>query len=208
MSYVFQILQPSVSRNPQKYKKNSGCLALVASDGRKSILIDWIGASLAYWLDCVSQEELCSDLGTAPVGISLWEGDLKSNRDYWGEDDQWLEGEFRPLTDEEWESYETNGLVWDPKDFFEDDPEVSSNQAGLDTIVQREQEACEALRHIAAYVSAGGYNAPDPIDIQMFQNKIIDGINYAIDEAVSAKLAMMAVENPVAEESSVCPETT
>ena len=45
----------------------------------------------------------------------------------------------------------------------------------------REQEACEALRHIAFYLGVGGYNAPDPIDIEQYHKKILEGIADTVE---------------------------
>ena len=106
-----------------KYKKGMGSRALVASDGRGEILIDWIGSALEYWRYCVDDNELLQDLGGAPVGISIWEGTIHGSTNYWGEYDAELVGEYRPLTDEEWEDYKLNGEVWDRREWFEDEQE-------------------------------------------------------------------------------------
>jgi hypothetical protein len=43
------------------------------------------------------------------------------------------------------------------------------------------EEYAEVLRHLAFYVGCGGYNANDPIDANVFQDKILCGINNNID---------------------------
>ena len=48
-------------------------------------------------------------------------------------------------------------------------------------VVARLEEACEVLRSLASYVGNGGYNAPDPIDIQQFELKIREGIDSEMD---------------------------
>ena len=44
-------------------------------------------------------------------------------------------------------------------------------------VAARLEEACEVLRSLASYVGNGGYNAPDPIDLQQFELKIREGFD-------------------------------
>lgn len=103
---------------PPNYKKGVKSRALVASDGRGIICLAKIGPHLDYWLDEVGETEQITFEG-APVGITIWEGKIRSWRTYDGDYDCELEGDFRPLTEEEWEDYRTNGEAWDSSEWFE-----------------------------------------------------------------------------------------
>lgn len=80
-----------------------------------------IGEALEWLVDESGDplsEFIQTDWSSLPNGIYIWEGELKSDGsyDYYGEfePDFWLEGEFRPATKEEWESYVNGETPWDP----------------------------------------------------------------------------------------------
>jgi hypothetical protein len=47
---------------------------------------------------------------------------------------------------------------------------------------EQAESYAEVLRYLAFYVGTGGYNADDPIDANVFQDKILSGINRYIDQ--------------------------
>lgn len=93
------------------------CRALVASDGEHAILLDWIGPDLDYLNHVDSGTFHHDEWAGTKIGIWIWEGRLRSSRDYWDEHDEWLEGDFRKLTRDEWADYCVNDCPWDPADW-------------------------------------------------------------------------------------------
>lgn len=93
--------------------------ALVASNGSQVIILDWMGPAMEYLMHFSWAEaaEMLDD-GNAPRGLSIWEGDIKSQRDYWGEWDEWAEGTYRPLTAEEWTQLQNTGKLWNHEELF------------------------------------------------------------------------------------------
>lgn len=99
------------------YKQGAKSVALVASDGRRCILIDWIGPDFDAWIQASGlQIGAIIDELRAPIGISVWTGRLAS-----GLRTKVLEGSFRPLTDDEWMAYRDEGVIWDEADFYTDE---------------------------------------------------------------------------------------
>ena len=96
------------------YDSKKGSIALIASNGDKSIILDYTGGSLDYWLnECGVDDEFD---GIAP-GVWIWEGGIKTHRDYWGEYDSEMVGDLRELTDEEWGLFRKGKDLWD-QDFY------------------------------------------------------------------------------------------
>lgn len=85
--------------------------ALIVSDGKRSVCLDHIGPALEYWFESCGDEEFQG----FPAGVWIWEGTIRTHTDYFGEMDSELEGQERPLTDEEWSIFrdERQG-PWDP----------------------------------------------------------------------------------------------
>jgi hypothetical protein len=81
-------------------------MALIASDGERSLILEYVGGAMAYWIG----ESGC----THTERLWIWEGNIATSTDYFGEHDEWLEGTFRKLTDEEWEAREGGDDLWDP----------------------------------------------------------------------------------------------
>lgn len=92
--------------DPWEYKDDapvSRCY--VASDGDKRIIvIDWIGKELEEWMEQIGEIDL-TEHEVPAAGLFIWEGgirrenyDTPMGREY----DIHLDGEFRKLTDEEW----------------------------------------------------------------------------------------------------------
>lgn len=97
--------------------------ALIASDGKRGIVLEHVGTALDY-IDFVDSAVFRHETwdGVAPPGIWIWEGTLESTS-YWTdcgqEYDEELVGQARPLTEDEWELYRLNGLPWDEREWGE-----------------------------------------------------------------------------------------
>lgn len=122
---IFQMTESDVGTppdvGPPPYKKDMSSLALIASDGQLAICLARIGWSLDCWFDEMGESEHQA-FEDAPVGLSVWEGNIITTRSYWGEYDAELIGVYRPLTDDEREDYKLNGGLWDPADWYDPEP--------------------------------------------------------------------------------------
>lgn len=85
-------------------------LAIVASDGRRAVILDFVGGALDYWISEGGDKKSFDGVG---AGVWIWEGTVVGTRDYWGEYDERLEGDFRELTDEEWGLLQDDDVLWD-----------------------------------------------------------------------------------------------
>lgn len=89
---------------------SKGSKALIASDGEKALIIDHIGGPTDYWAS--EGGDLQDEFTGVEAGVWIWEGSLVSHRDYWGEYDEELVGDFRKLTTEEWELLHGGDELW------------------------------------------------------------------------------------------------
>lgn len=75
------------------------------------------GSALEYWMDTVGPEDFLKEVigkeQEEQDGVYVWSGTIGSNQDYYGEWDEWLEGELRPITKEEWQDHITENIPWD-----------------------------------------------------------------------------------------------
>lgn len=119
-----------LSRHPGqvRWRKNAPPdRVLFATDGRGLVLIhDWIGAGVTFYMedDCLTstlREELAYHLFP---GLWIWEGKVCTSRDYWGECDEWLEGDVRPLDEDEARALRENDILWDRSLWVESEPSV------------------------------------------------------------------------------------
>lgn len=87
----------------------------------KAIIVRWLGmfhclyyhgSALTHWIENNDFVKNASD-GIEEDGIYVWSGTVNGSTDYWGEYDEWLEGETRPITAEEWKSFIKDELIWD-----------------------------------------------------------------------------------------------
>jgi len=90
---------------------SKGSIALVASDGERVVILDYIGGPLDYWVCEIGERSVLDEI-EQENGIWIWEGTIKNHRSYDGECDEWLEGEFRPPTDEEWANIIDGESLW------------------------------------------------------------------------------------------------
>lgn len=85
-------------------------LALIASDGERAYIINYVGMHLDYWICEGGANDFFEGV---EAGVWFWKGRIKSSRDYFGEYDEELEGDFRKLTEEEWELLQGGDDLWD-----------------------------------------------------------------------------------------------
>jgi len=131
------------------YKKGAGSIALVASDGRRCILIDWIGPDFDAWIQASGlQIGAIIDEFRAPVGISVWTGRLAPSIRT-----KVLQGEFRPLTDEEWLAYRDEGVIWDEEDFYTDEFMQARALMPIGLSEREQAELAELLGHTKANIN-------------------------------------------------------
>lgn len=73
------------------------------------------GTALEYYIDCCGLRDFAKELDHKDLvdGVYVWEGDLHSSRDYFGEYDEWLDGALRPITKEEWKDHVNDNVPWD-----------------------------------------------------------------------------------------------
>lgn len=94
-------------------------LAVIASDGKgNGCALHWVGIHFEQWRSDVGSSLKDLGLDDAPCGISVWEGKIESERDYYGETDAWLEGEFREPTLEEWDCINHDDCPWDDNEWY------------------------------------------------------------------------------------------
>lgn len=100
------------------WKKGLDSMAVVAGDGKgNAILLHWVGNSLDQEIHNISDDP--KELGLVPdePGVFIWEGKLHSSRDYYGDYDTWLEGEFRQPSTVEWMHLSQDEEPWDRNEF-------------------------------------------------------------------------------------------
>lgn len=83
--------------------------ALIVSDGDNAKVLDYVGADLDLW-----RHEWGLDFGfILDPGVWVWSGGIVFHRDSYGEEDSELDGNVRPLTEEEWELFQDDEDVLD-----------------------------------------------------------------------------------------------
>lgn len=113
----WDLVKPNPDRlvEPPKKKYKDLCpkdLALVAVYENKGLVLQFIGDSLDYlWEECRLDYEF--DLCELPNGIYIWEGTLHVVQDYYGDYDEFLKGDFRLATKEEWVAHTKEEYPWD-----------------------------------------------------------------------------------------------
>lgn len=103
--------------NRYDWKKPS--LAIVVSDGHKTAVPWYVGPHVAF--DLREHGLDFDDLGLdAPPGIHVWEGVTKGGqRTYEGDyEDTYLDGEFRDLTDDEWQAVREGRCPWNDDEWL------------------------------------------------------------------------------------------
>lgn len=108
-----------------KYNWNKLSLAIVASDGAgHGAVLFTAGPHVAFDIHEIGLRDLW-DLGLddAPSGVWVWEGkhvggdgSRSPEGDY---SDAYLQGTYRPLTDEEWAALKRNECPWSDEEWIE-----------------------------------------------------------------------------------------
>lgn len=89
--------------------------ALIACRNNTGVLLEWTGSSINWHVSEISDSLEDLDLHDAPDGLSVWEGEMGSERYDTMEGTEWdfvVTGKFRPLTPEEWTLFQTKGQLW------------------------------------------------------------------------------------------------
>jgi hypothetical protein len=90
--------------------------ALVACYFGKAELLEHQGGDIDYEIENVGRGDYLFDhsMGLPPEdGIWVWEGYLHTSKDYYGDVDCYLEGEYRKATEEEWQRHLKEEYIWD-----------------------------------------------------------------------------------------------
>jgi hypothetical protein len=89
--------------------------ALVACYFGKAELLEYQGSDIEIEIEAIGRDSLFEhSMGYPPEdGIWVWEGYLHTSRDYWGEVDCYLEGEYRKATEQEWHRHLKEEYIWD-----------------------------------------------------------------------------------------------
>jgi predicted HAD superfamily Cof-like phosphohydrolase len=102
------------------YKKGCGSMAVffVLTPGH-AMFHDRIGPDIEYEIECTGEADVVRDFarGRAP-GAYVWTGRIHSYQSYEGEWDAELDGEIRPVTDEEAMSLADEETIWASSDFY------------------------------------------------------------------------------------------
>lgn len=88
---------------------SKGSMAVIASDGKRAMVLDYVGGPLDYWLN---EAGIDDEFHGIDAGLWVWEGSMVNHVDYWGERDSELVGDLRPLTPEEWEDRSGGEEIW------------------------------------------------------------------------------------------------
>lgn len=99
------------------WAEESRALLVCADD--QGVVLEYEGVHLAYEFG-ESSTQLIEENGLRPPhdGVFIWTGKLQSSYDpYTGEHDSWLDGDFRQLTDEEWNRLRSGKGVLEPSKF-------------------------------------------------------------------------------------------
>lgn len=111
---------PKDPDEPEESKWRNPCppsVVLFATDGRGAVcVIDHQGPDAAYiFSDSITERLFFRDelVDWKFPGLWVWEGRVAGSRDYWGEYDEWTEGEVRPLTEDEARAIREDDAIWD-----------------------------------------------------------------------------------------------
>ena len=105
-----------------KWRKDApASVVLFATDGRGTVvIIDSQGADVAY-AQSEMPDELLRELAEHKFpGLWVWMGRVRTQQCLDGDWDAWVEGEVRPLTDDERRAVNANDHVWDGSLWIED----------------------------------------------------------------------------------------
>ena len=116
-------------QEPEEPKwKTEGCppsRVLFATNGRGAVsILDHVGPDASYLMsDSIERRYFIkNELKTHPFpGIWIWIGKVYGSRDYWGEYDEWTEGDVRPLTEDESSALAEEDDVWDRSLWLEEE---------------------------------------------------------------------------------------
>lgn len=131
------------------YKPDKPSRAIVACHGRHGLLLHWVGHAIECERDAVGDSlEHLNLLG--PDGVHVWEGVYVDDGpgDWPGTREYRLEGTFRPLTKEEWESLESGEDPWDEREWLTD--EQKERDPGLATKLRAHFPRLSVHLYIAA----------------------------------------------------------
>lgn len=105
--------------SPAPYKPNVPSMALVACDGYRAIVIDWIGPELDHLFNDEGETvgATLDAFSDAPVGITVWRGHIDKDGN--------LAGEYKALSAEDWAKYKAEGSLWDDGEFYDLDKPIS-----------------------------------------------------------------------------------
>lgn len=85
--------------------------ALIISDGERSAVLSHVGGYIDYWLN---EGGITDAFDGVDPGVWIWQGKIIGHRDYQGEYDAELVGDFRRPTAEEWEQIRDEDYeLWD-----------------------------------------------------------------------------------------------
>ena len=101
-------------------KKTSKNIALVAFDSNNLIVVDFAGDRLMeLWDNGILKQSFLEADRPESNGIYIWEGTTVLEQYDAGDYDLFLNGQFRPLTDDEWSHLEICGTEgpWDSGDY-------------------------------------------------------------------------------------------
>jgi len=103
-----------------KCKKEMESRLVVACNNGAGCVLYAIGSCWEAWYEGSCSYVLDDNgLDDAPDGISIWEGRMHSwGPDYNGEYDAELRGEFRNLTEKEWNLLAEGHVPWDEKEWL------------------------------------------------------------------------------------------
>lgn len=103
------------------WKKPS--LAVVACEGNGfGCVLYTVGPHVFCLMEDVGRALGSIGLDDAPAGISVWEGKTESYKSYYGEQDVYLEGEYRDPTPEEWKAIQAGECPWNDAEWLKSAP--------------------------------------------------------------------------------------
>lgn len=105
------------------YKKDKKSRAVIANGPYGGAVLWWVGFALYVEIQDAGLDSLdMLGLDDAPDGLSIWEGYYTYDYTYDGDISMsFPQGDFRTLTEDEWNYVKDGKAPWDEADWMEDD---------------------------------------------------------------------------------------
>lgn len=110
----FESFIKDTDKEDKPLKKSSLNKALLIIHEGFCDVLQYMGSDLDYLQEhCALKEEFQTFCFGEKAGVYIWDGRICTNKNYFMEHEEWLEGSLRPATKEEWKAHLDDEYPWD-----------------------------------------------------------------------------------------------